>query len=275
MSKNYKWLTKNNTQVYIHKDKCDAYLKDGWIFGISKSYKNKISNSLIGTHCGKCKDPEKELSRREKISLAMKGNTNWKFNKTRGNGKKGWYNNIFCDSTWELAFVVYHIEHNIDIKRCDLQLEYIWNNEKHIYNPDFIVNGQIIEIKGRKTKQSEAKHKQFPNIQVIDKDSIQIYLNYVTEKYGNNFWEKLYTTSVKQKQSISNKEEKIKKENNYRDILINLEQNSNIDFSKFGWVQKAKEYLNSRNELFYKNLDKFIKRYYPEFYINNEVFIRK
>jgi hypothetical protein len=29
----------------------------------------------------------------------MKGNTNWKFNKMRGNGKKGWYNNIFCDST--------------------------------------------------------------------------------------------------------------------------------------------------------------------------------
>ena len=44
MTKNYKWLTKNNTQVYIHKDKCDAYLKDGWIFGISKSYKNMFLN---------------------------------------------------------------------------------------------------------------------------------------------------------------------------------------------------------------------------------------
>lgn len=122
----------------------------------------------------------------------MKGNKNWTYNKTRGNGKKGWYNNIFCDSTWELAFLVYYKEHDLNIKRCDKRLEYIWNNEKHIYIPDFETDEGIIEIKGRKTKQSEVKHKQYQNIKIIDYKLMIPYLEYVKNKYGDKYWEILY-----------------------------------------------------------------------------------
>lgn len=190
--KGYKWMTDGINQVFISPDNFNKYLLLGWKFGMNNLSKENISKSLIGKSTGKASTLEKELERKQKISNSMKGNTNWMYNKTRGNGKKGWYNNIFCDSAWELAFLVYYKEHNLNIKRCDKCLEYIWNNEKHIYIPDFETDEGIIEIKGRKTKQSEAKHKQYPNIKIIDYKLMIPYLEYVQNKYGDKYWEILY-----------------------------------------------------------------------------------
>jgi hypothetical protein len=159
---------------------------------MSIKFNETISKSLKGKSSGKASTPEKELERKQKISNSMKGNKNWMFNKHHGNAKQGWYNNIHCDSTWELAFLVYYKEHNFYIDRCNEKFEYIWNNKKHIYIPDFITNGGIIEIKGRKTKQSLEKEKQFPNIKVIDQTLIKPYLDYVINKYGEEFWKQLY-----------------------------------------------------------------------------------
>ena len=34
-----------------------------------------------------------------------------------GFGKSGWYRGIWCDSSWQLAFVIYHLDHNLNIVR--------------------------------------------------------------------------------------------------------------------------------------------------------------
>lgn len=34
-----------------------------------------------------------------------------------GRGKSGWYKGFWCDSSWELAFLIYHLEHEIPISR--------------------------------------------------------------------------------------------------------------------------------------------------------------
>jgi len=68
-----------------------------------------------------------------------------------GRGKQGWYKGIHCDSSWELAFLVYYKDHNLNIERCKEKRSYIWNNEVHSYYPDFITDGGIIEIKGYST----------------------------------------------------------------------------------------------------------------------------
>lgn len=173
-------------------EELDKYLQNGWELGLSKIQKDKLSKALKGKSKGICKDPYKELERRQKISNSMKGNKNWTFNKRRGNSKKGYFNNIFCDSTWELAFVVFHIENNLNIRRCSLKLKYVFDNDEHIYIPDFETDEGIIEIKGRKDKKALEKEKQFPNVKVIDKDGIKPYLDYVITKYGNEFWKILY-----------------------------------------------------------------------------------
>jgi len=60
----------------------------------------------------------------------------------------GYYKGIWCDSTYELAYLIYCLDHNIDIKRCNEVFEYELNGEKHTYHPDFVVEGIITEIKG-------------------------------------------------------------------------------------------------------------------------------
>lgn len=52
------------------------------------------------------------------------------------------------DSSWELALWIYAIDHNEVIIRCPITLEYVANNKTHIYVPDFLYKGQLIEIKG-------------------------------------------------------------------------------------------------------------------------------
>lgn len=280
-TKGFKWLTNDIENVFINSNQIDNYIKLGYHFGINQQYKDKISKSLLGIPSGKCKDPQKELERKQKISNSMKGNKNWMFNKKHGNSKQGWYNGIHCDSTWELAYLVYHIENNLYIKRCDKYFDFIWKNEHHKYIPDFITTEGIIEIKGRKSKKSLEKEKQFPNIKVIDEQLIEPYLNYVTQKYGNNFWEYLYedySKQYKEKQYIEKINRKIKKEKDNlqkTNILINACKNSNIDFTKFGWSTKLSKYLKDRNELFDKLIFRALKKYYIDFFDIYKPFIKK
>ena len=246
--KGYKWLYKDDKSIFVKPSEIDKYIIDGWQYGISSQFKLNISKSLLGIPSGKCKDPIKEEERKRKISESMKGNINWKYNKTRGNSKKGWYHGIFCDSTWELAFVVYYIEHDLYITRCKEQYKYNFENSEHIYIPDFITDEGIIEIKGRKNKKALEKEKQFPQIKVIDANLIKPYLNYVIEKYGNEFWKLLYEGNAYKNEletiRINNKIKKDIEYNNKRNILEEACKTSNIDFSKFGWSTKLYKYLN-------------------------------
>lgn len=110
-----------------------------------------------------------------------------------GRGKKGWYKGHFCDSSWELAFLIYHLDNNIHIERCNENRSYEWNGSQRIYKPDFKVGEIIYEIKGFKTPQWEAKHQANLDIICLQKDDIQKYLKYVIDKYGKDFI-KLYET---------------------------------------------------------------------------------
>lgn len=111
------------------------------------------------------------------------------YRKGSGRGKSGWYKGIYCDSSWELAFIIYHIDKNIPIIRCKEKRTYLFENKTYNYFPDFVVDNLVYEIKGFKTPKSIAKELQHPDIKVIDKNSIIPYLKYATEKYGSHFIE--------------------------------------------------------------------------------------
>ena len=104
-----------------------------------------------------------------------------------GRGKQGWYKGIHCDSSWELAFLVYHLDHNLYIERCKEKRQYVWNNKQHTYYPDFITDDGIIEIKGYSTDQWKSKEEQNPDVKVLYKNEIKPYLDYVTNTYGTDF----------------------------------------------------------------------------------------
>jgi len=109
--------------------------------------------------------------------------------KGSGNGKSGWYKDYWCDSSWELAFVIYNIEHNIKFERNKEGFEYIFENEKHKYYPDFILSdNKYVEIKGHLDEKNKAKINQFKyDLVIIDKNDIKKYLDYTTNKYGKEF----------------------------------------------------------------------------------------
>jgi len=105
-----------------------------------------------------------------------------------GRGKQGWYREIYCNSSWELAYVIYCYDHNIIIKRNKEGFKYRFDNNVYKFYPDFIINNEYIEIKGYLDNKNKEKINQFPNkIKIIDKKQIQPYLKYVKNKYGEDF----------------------------------------------------------------------------------------
>lgn len=108
-----------------------------------------------------------------------------------GRGKSGWYKGIWCDSSYELAWVMYHLDHKIPFKRNKMSFQYEYENEIHSYYPDFLLleENKLVEIKGFYTEQIRAKLNSVKDIQliVIDKDTIHPYIEYAISNYGKDF----------------------------------------------------------------------------------------
>lgn len=100
-----------------------------------------------------------------------------------GGGHKGKYKGVPCDSTYELAFLVWNLDHGVDIKRCDAVYSYTYKDKTSAYKPDFVVEGQEVEIKGFMSARAQAKLDQNPHIFVVDKTDIQPFIKYVKQTY--------------------------------------------------------------------------------------------
>ena len=136
------------------------------------------------------------LSRRRKEKIAQDG---YNLNVTvKSRYKYGWYKGIPCDSSWELAYVLYCLDRGLNIIRNTTDyFIYNLNDEFHKFYPDFIVNGEYVEIKGRVDEVSKAKVSCIPAdvpFKIIYKSGIQKYLRYAEKTYGANFME-LYDRS--------------------------------------------------------------------------------
>ena len=147
----------------------------------------------------------KKLHRRDKSSKK------WKHKKKRTyRQRKGWYKGYWCDSSWELAFVIYNLEHDIPFERNKKGFPYIYYKKQHLFYPDFIVDGKYVEIKGVMTKKNKAKIAAFPEpITILMEKEMQKYLSYVKSKYGKGF-AKLYEKN-KLKKYKKKKQDKKKK----------------------------------------------------------------
>ena len=196
-----KEIFKTRKELQQHK-KLTNHRECGYIgCHLSEEHKQKISKALVGKSSGKCKDPIKEANRKHKISESAKksGKVGGKRHGS-GRGKHGWYKGYWCDSSWELAWVIYNLDHGIKFQRYSGYFEYEFGGKKHKYYPDFVLeNGTIVEIKGvERSEQWKAKLEQFPPnnvLQVIGKNEIHKYIGYVIGKYGEDFI-KLYEQKI-------------------------------------------------------------------------------
>ena len=115
-----------------------------------------------------------------------------------GRSKHGYYKGIYCDSTYELAYLIYCLDHNIDIKRCNETFEYEYEGKKHKYHPDFIVNNELIEIKGYYTDLVDTKASSITldkPYKILYKEDLQEVFEYVAKTYNKRFrkkWNNFY-----------------------------------------------------------------------------------
>ena len=116
--------------------------------------------------------------------------------KKRVRAYKGTYKGIKCDSRWELAFLLYHLDKKHKIQRCNEVFEYTVRGKKHKYYPDFQINKTIIEIKGKYRKNLKYKLESVKQagyrIVLIDITKIDKYLNYCYKRYKTEHLEQLY-----------------------------------------------------------------------------------
>lgn len=140
-------------------------------------------------YCRNCVTKTDMFRQRISETLKRRGNAGgYRTNASRGH--HGWYKGYYCDSSWELAYVIYNIEHDIKFNRNYDSFTYNYDNKSHKYYPDFIIDDVYIEIKGRWSRKWQAKLDQFPSnkkLLVLTKLDMKPYLDYVISKYGRNF----------------------------------------------------------------------------------------
>lgn len=163
--------------------------------------KNKNKKSLIRKICPICNNEFfVYFSNRNKIYCSRKcyvGDYSFRFRKKvsggvrigSSRGKKGWYKGYWCDSSWELAYVIYNLEHGIKFERNKEGFEYWYLGKKHKFYPDFILeDGTYVEIKGVMTEQNLVKVNTFNGfLNVLDKLKMKSYIEYAELKYGKDY----------------------------------------------------------------------------------------
>ena len=107
-----------------------------------------------------------------------------------GRSKSGWYKGYYCGSSYELAWVIYNIDHQIKFERNLKGFDYKFEENAYKYYPDFIIGTIYYEIKGFKRKADDAKFKYFPHtLNVLFKKELKEIFEYVESMYGKNFIE--------------------------------------------------------------------------------------
>lgn len=139
-----------------------------------------------------CKEHEKELRIQSFKNKVSKTHSVGGLRNKGGRGKRGWYKGIHCDSSWELAWVIYQLEHNVPfVRNTKICFYYYFNEKKYKYYPDFILqDGTFVEIKGWKSPKWEAKVEQFPSnqkLQIYYHDDLKNIFDYVIQKYGKKY----------------------------------------------------------------------------------------
>lgn len=111
------------------------------------------------------------------------------YKKGSGRGKSGWYKGYWCDSTYELCWLIYQLDNNVIPIRNKIGFSYIYNSREYKYYPDFIINNVFYEIKGYETEKDLFKYKAITDrkLIVLKKPDLMHIFEYVNKKYTRNY----------------------------------------------------------------------------------------
>lgn len=160
-------------------------------------------------------------------------------------GKFGYYQGIYCASSWELAFLIYNKDLGKDIQRCELTFTYFMDDQQHTYFPDFIMDNIIYEVKGYEKEDVQLKTQAVLDasykIDVIRKKEIMPIIKQLKKKYNVKDITTLYDQKVE-----SNRENIINEELNEIEYLKKQSEDSIAKFKEMfpnGAVIEIGEFL--------------------------------
>lgn len=186
----------NNPNKIVNKGNTTSHA--AWNKGLTKETDERVLKNSIASGNAQRGLPGRKHTEAEKrkISTSMKAvrqeNPFWHC----GNNRRGSYKGYWCDSSWELAYVIYCLDHNISITRNIEYFPYIFEENERSYFPDFYLPELClyVEIKGYMNDRSLCKIQQFPSdkkIVVLQDKEMQPILEYVINKYGKDYCDKL------------------------------------------------------------------------------------
>ena len=120
-----------------------------------------------------------------------------KHNRKRRSIKSGYYKckngtNIFIDSGWELAWVLFYEDHNLSFERNINKFPYTYKGYTKHYIPDFYLpdKDMYIEIKGKEPKICQYKYTAIPvhKLTILRVKEMQPYIKYAIKTYGEKYW---------------------------------------------------------------------------------------
>ena len=150
-------------------------------------------------------DKRKKAQLSEKVSLSWSHKTTEEIRAIQSKRHKCFkYQDEYFDSSWELAVWIWAKDHNMQIEREPVCIEYEFEGKVHRYFPDFKINDQLVEVKGdfffendklispfdrSKDPLYEVKYKKSLEAGVVYWRKLQMepILNYIEEKYTGDF----------------------------------------------------------------------------------------
>jgi hypothetical protein len=159
--------------------------------------KNKgvLKVERINKECPECKNIFTDTAKSTKkycsihcVSLNLGG-----YRPGSGRSKSGYFKGIYCGSTYELCWLIYQLDHNLNVSRFEQTL--ISNGIKYI--PDFYQDGKIIEIKGYEKEntvniKTKVAQDNGYEVVVLRKEQLQKCFDYVKNKYNTQKYYDLY-----------------------------------------------------------------------------------
>lgn len=116
------------------------------------------------------------------------------------------FDGIKFDSSYEIAFYIWHRDNNIAIERCNDYFKYEVNGKCHRYYPDFKIGDTYYEIKGNHLLSEDREHLIDPHLKIetpetaakmkcikehgvvlLSNSEIKFYIKFVKEKYGSKY----------------------------------------------------------------------------------------
>jgi hypothetical protein len=150
----------------------------------------KISESKkLDIECLHCKESIRTSNKNRKYHKECWLKISGGIREGSSRGKSGRYKGYWCDSSYELAYVIHNLDHGISFERNLEGFNYEFQNRIRKFYPDFISNGSYVEIKNFRSEETNAKISQFPHkIDIFYKEYVlENFIPYVVSKYGKDF----------------------------------------------------------------------------------------